>query len=172
MTSRYFYKLNCVLLLVCLAVLPVNADVRDIVTHDNYHDFAASLDAEAHEIELDKFLSLMQQDNVVVFDLRSRQQYERQHIQGAQHLGSDITAEKLQTLAPDKEATILLYCQYSFHPVRMMSLTMLSMPQLVRHGYQHVYTLKPVWMGKMDRYEEALKKLPMTPLAPVAPVEN
>jgi rhodanese-related sulfurtransferase len=44
------------------------------------------------------------------FDVREDHEFARDHAKGAKHLGKGIIERDIETLVPDKHATILLYC--------------------------------------------------------------
>lgn len=121
-------------------------DVSDGFSANVFFDEAASLDYGAMSVSLDEFLILRKQENVVVVDVRSLASYEHGHIDGAVHLaGTDITKPRLEELVPDADTTLLLYCDYSLMPIRMISLMHMSAPQFVKLGYKNVRTLSPVY---------------------------
>ena len=53
----------------------------------------------------------------------------------------------LPAIAPDKETPVVLVCDYSFFPVRMLAMTMQAYPVLKANGYTTVYRLN-LWQGK------------------------
>ncbi len=65
-------------------------------------------------VNLEKFL-LMAKKNVIILDTRSDAMYKSKHVKGAIHLNfSDFTQANLQRLIPNKETTILIYCNNNF----------------------------------------------------------
>jgi hypothetical protein len=101
--------------------------------------------------------------DTVVLDLRSREVYDREHVEGAVHFGSDISKENLEKMIPSKDTTILLYCSNSLMPTRMLALTNVSLPQFILQGYKNTYKLGPIWEGKLNsgESEKELARLPM-----------
>ena len=70
---------------------------------------------EKRLINCNQFLEKSVEKNVVILDTRSRHMYERKHIKGAIHLNfSDFTQENLANIIPDKNTTILIYCNNNF----------------------------------------------------------
>ena len=118
-------------------------EVSQGVSYEQYHSFSEDLDHKSHTIGVDRFLELMQQDDVVILDLRRRAFYDSEHIEGAIHMGADVTAEDLEQVVPTKETTILLYCENSIGPPsRAVALADLTLPQIIMHGYKNTYKLE------------------------------
>lgn len=128
---------------------------------ENYRQFSLKFDHKAHTIFLDDFLNKRMQKNVVVIDLRSKDSYLREHIEGAKYIGPDIVEKNLQDLVPSKDTTILLYCENSLRPSRMISSIHVALPQISYLGYKNVYALDPIWRNNID-YESDLVKIPMS----------
>lgn len=64
---------------------------------------------------LDDFLAKAKQPNTVILDSRSKAMYDRKHLKGAIHLNySDYNQISLYQLIPDKNTTILIYCNNNF----------------------------------------------------------
>ncbi|MEM8680191.1 MAG: rhodanese-like domain-containing protein, partial [Planctomycetota bacterium] len=101
-------------------------------------------------VDLEAFLQLAKQADTVLLDTRSRDAYDRKHLEGAVHLNfSDFTAEKLAAVVPDKETTVLIYCNNNLRgdaenfPVkhRVLALNLPTFVNLYGYGYRHVYEL-------------------------------
>ncbi|MBL8891724.1 MAG: rhodanese-like domain-containing protein [Planctomycetaceae bacterium] len=70
---------------------------------------------EARLIDLDTFLKMSREPNVIVLDTRSDFRYERIHIKGAKHLAfTDFTQGNLENVIPSPETKILIYCNNNF----------------------------------------------------------
>ncbi len=115
-----------------------------VLSPDAYKQAVAQTDYRAHTIKSDRFLELMKDPKTVILDMRDEATYHRAHIRGAKYLGADVKAEKLEKLAPDKDATVLLYCSnsLSLNMSRMMSLTHVGLPQMLALGYKKTYYLE------------------------------
>jgi len=62
-------------------------------------------------INLEKFLLISKEKNVIILDTRSDAMYKSKHVKGAIHLNfSDFTQANLQKLIPNTETRILIYC--------------------------------------------------------------
>ncbi|MDG5492881.1 rhodanese-like domain-containing protein [Psychroserpens sp. SPM9] len=66
-------------------------------------------------VDCNTFLSKSTKDNVIILDTRSKDMYDKKHIKGAVHLNfSDFTQANLAALIPNKDTTILIYCNNNF----------------------------------------------------------
>ncbi len=128
-------------LLICVPATAAETPVKPLSATE-YRLLVTRADYAAHTIDVPRFLELMRQTKTTVFDLRDADAYAKSHIKGARHLGMDIAADKISRLAPDKTAPILLYCANSLHPTRMISQTLVALPQFLALGYKRVYLLK------------------------------
>lgn len=72
------------------------------------------------------------EDDEIVLDVRSIDEYNEGHIEGAILLPSDEIKEKIKTLIPDKNKIILLYC-------RSGRRSALAAKELIEFGYTNVY---------------------------------
>ena len=133
-------------------------DPTKVLSPQELAELYKTFDYETHTLSVKEFVAAAQQPNTHIFDLRGSTTYQRGHMQGAVHLGADVTLEILQQLAPDKNATILVYCTNSFEPTRMMALTLTLVPQIYALGYQNVYLLEEIWKSGLDK--KALALLP------------
>ncbi|NJL71163.1 MAG: rhodanese-like domain-containing protein [Candidatus Competibacteraceae bacterium] len=88
-------------------------------------------DYRKHQVSLKDMDKYWDKKNVYILDLRSAEQYKSGHIKGALHLGADILEDKLFKLVPDKKATIIVYCNNSLFPSRMLALTDTCLPQFL-----------------------------------------
>lgn len=59
---------------------------------------------EAHEI-------LGSKDDTVLLDVRTREEYKQMHIDGAKLIPVDEITQQATSQLPDKDTTILVYCQ-------------------------------------------------------------
>ena len=99
------------------------------------------------------FIKMSKRTGVIVLDARSKQKYDELHIKGAVNLSfPDITVESLAALLPDKNATILIYCNNNFvnaedaFPRKMAaaSLNLSTYISLYTYRYRNVYELGPL----------------------------
>lgn len=66
-------------------------------------------------VNLQNFLLMSKEKNVVILDTRSEAMYKSKHVKGAIHLNfSDFTQANLEKLIPNKDTRILIYCNNNF----------------------------------------------------------
>ncbi|SHG55002.1 rhodanese-like domain-containing protein [Pedobacter caeni] len=84
------------------------SDFKNLVTEIEKHRARNLLDLNA-------FLKMSKEKNVVILDSRSDYRYNRIHLKGAIHLDfTDFTQENLWKLIPDPQTKILIYCNNNF----------------------------------------------------------
>lgn len=119
--------------------------IKKIMSGEDYKNTVLRFDYRKHQVSLKDMDKYWDKKNVYILDLRSAEQYKSGHIKGALHLGADILEDKLVKLVPDKKATIIVYCNNSLFPTRMLALTDTCLPQFSALGYENVYSLSPIW---------------------------
>lgn len=70
--------------------------------------------------------------NVIILDVRTQAEYDEGHIQGAILLPDNEIKDKAESVLPDKNATILVYC-------RTGRRSALASEELIRMGYTDIY---------------------------------
>jgi len=66
-------------------------------------------------VDLNTFLKMSKEPDVIIFDSRSDFRFDRIHVKGAKHLAfTDFTQENLNKLIPNPETKILIYCNNNF----------------------------------------------------------
>lgn len=66
-------------------------------------------------VKFDKFLEMAKEDNTIILDTRSKEMYEKLHIDGAINLPfADFTQATLAKVIPSKETRVLIYCNNNF----------------------------------------------------------
>jgi len=78
------------------------------------------------------------------FDVREDHEYAKDHAKGARHLGKGIIERDIETVAPDKQASILLYCGGGYRSA-------LAADALGQMGYTNVTSMD----GGMRAWREA-----------------
>jgi rhodanese-related sulfurtransferase len=68
------------------------------------------------------------------FDVREDHEYAKDHAKGARHLGKGIIERDIETVVPDKQASILLYCGGGFRSA-------LAADALRQMGYTNVTSM-------------------------------
>ena len=85
-------------------------------------------------ISPDEALKLISTEGVVLLDVRSQMDYDIGHIEGAQSLPLDDLVENIDTIAPDKNTMIIVYCQCGCRSDG-------AAQTLINLGYANVYDL-------------------------------
>lgn len=113
----------------------------------------AAVYRESHRLTEQDFIKMSQEPGVIVLDARSKQKYDELHIRGAINLSfPDIAVASLQSMLPDKNARILIYCNNNFKnaeqpfPAKaaVASLNISTYISLYSYGYRNVYELGPL----------------------------
>lgn len=117
---------------------------------------------EKRRLTEDEFIAMAKEPGVVVLDARSKQKFDELHIAGAVNLSfPDITVESLETMFPDKNQKILIYCNNIFlnepqaFPTKIApaSLNLSTYISLYTYGYRNVYELGPLLDVKTTKLE-------------------
>jgi len=117
---------------------------------------------EKRRLTEEDFIKMSKQNGVIVLDARSSEKYDELHIKGAVNLSfPDITIDSLAKMLPDKNATILIYCNNNFvnaqdaFPAKMAaaSLNISTYISLYTYGYRNVYELGPLLDVKATKLE-------------------
>ncbi len=108
---------------------------------------------ECHRLSEEEFIRMSREPGVIILDARSREKYDELHIKGAIHLSfPDIAIQSLREMIPDKETTILIYCNNNFRgaqsafPTKLptASLNISTYISLYSYGYRNIYELGPL----------------------------
>ena len=109
-------------LLAGCALSKAKADTaEDMTDKAAYHKISAE---EAHE--------MMASQEVVVVDVRTREEYEGGHIENAVLVSNESIGSEMPEALPDKEATLLIYCRSGRRSKD-------AAQKLLELGYQNVY---------------------------------
>jgi phage shock protein E len=117
---------------------------------------------EPRRLSEDNFIAKSLVPKTIILDARSRERYNELHIQGAINLSfPDITIASLEELIPDKNTTILIYCNNNFSgqltafPTKMStaSLNLSTYIALYNYGYRNVFELAPLLDIKNTKLE-------------------
>ena len=152
---RHFYLLPMIIGLISFMFMGVATHAgalqsesipdQKLITLEKYKE---ALPETSEELDLPGFLALKEKGAVTVLDVRSKEVYDRRHLSGSLSAPlTDLTEKNLPTFAPDKEAPVVLVCDYSFFPVRMLSMTLQAYPVLKSQGYNKIYRLN-LWQNK------------------------
>lgn len=87
------------------------------------------------DINYNKFNKIFMEGKGTLIDVRSRQEYAENHFDGAINIPLDEIEKSIKKVAPDKNRTVLLYCQYGSRSKKAQNI-------LKKLGYTNVYNLK------------------------------
>jgi hypothetical protein len=108
---------------------------------------------ESRRLTEDEFIKLSSEPGTIVLDARSKDKYDELHIKGAINLSfPDIAVTTLNTVLPDKNARILIYCNNNVSgapgpfpsKIAVASLNLSTYIALYSYGYRNVYELGPL----------------------------
>ncbi|HYD18458.1 MAG TPA: rhodanese-like domain-containing protein, partial [Patescibacteria group bacterium] len=104
------------------------ADQPGIVSLDQFKE---ALPDTAEELDLTGFLALKENGPVTILDVRNKEAFAERHLAGSVNAPlTDLTEKTLPVLAADKARPVVLVCDYSFFPTRMLSMTLQAYPVL------------------------------------------
>ena len=84
--------------------------------------------AAYHKISAEEAYEMMASQEVVVVDVRTREEYDGGHIENAVLVPNESIGSEMPEALPDKEATLLVYCRSGDAAQKLLEL-----------GYQSVY---------------------------------
>ena len=91
------------------------------------------------EFTIDEFLGRLQAgERYILIDVREQAEWEGGHLPGAHHLGRGILERDIESVIPEKDAPILLYCAGDFRSA-------IAADNLQKMGYENVVSLAGGW---------------------------
>lgn len=108
-------------------VLSVGCGAKEPATEEEKNS-----EAMVQVIPAEEAKSMMEEEEVIIVDVRTREEFEEAHIEGAILLTLDTIPEKAEEILPDKTATYLLYCRSGNRSNQAANL-------LVDMGYEKIY---------------------------------
>ena len=88
--------------------------------------------AAYHKISVEDAYEMMASQEVVVVDVRTREEHESGHIENAVLVPNESIGSEMPEALPDKEATLLIYCRSGRRSKE-------AAQKLLSLGYQNVY---------------------------------
>lgn len=85
-----------------------------------------------HKINAEKAKEMMEEGNVTIVDVRSKEEYEEEHIPNAVLVPNETIKEEAPSLLPDKDAVLLVHCRSGARSKQ-------ASDTLVKLGYTQVY---------------------------------
>jgi len=170
----------------CIAVLlmsPAETQKLDYpkakVSYSDFEELVKEVKSHREErlLSLSQFMDKCNEDNVIILDTRSKEMFDKKHIEGALHLNfSDFSVSNLAKIIPNKKTTILIYCNNNFNgdEIHFMSKTVrlppseeekkktrslaLNVPTYINlygYGYENIYELDELisFFDQSIRYE-------------------
>ncbi len=145
-------------LLLVLTTVPHAADreiPNQLIDYQGFMKGAAEVAKlrETRRVTEAEFIRMAAEPGTVIYDARSDDKFALLHIKGAKHLSlTNVTADELAKLIPDKTTRILIYCNNNFlnEPVALASksapasLNIYTFNTLHAYGYTNVYELGPL----------------------------
>ena len=95
-------------------------------------DTEAEATADYHRITAEEAYEIMVSQEVVVVDVRTREEYDGGHIENAVLVPNESIGSEMPDALPDKEATLLVYCRSGRRSKD-------AAQKLLALGYQNVY---------------------------------
>jgi len=152
------------------SVMPSASYKKAKVSYDDFKTLVAEVEKhrESRLVDLDTFLKMSKEQNVIILDARSTFRYDRIHVKGAKNLAfTDFTQDNLAKTIPSPETTVLIYCNNNFEgnqtdfaskiarpgtgtlinqfgaqeKPKMMALNIPTYINLYGYGYRNVYEL-------------------------------
>ena len=103
-------------------------------------------DVTFSHLEPDEAAAMIEEGNITLVDVRGEPQFDLEHIPGAICIPYDSEDEVFETALPDKDAVIILYCDYG-------GISKAAAEHLTADlGYTHVYEFDGllVWEGETE----------------------
>jgi phage shock protein E len=89
-------------------------------------------ESTVHVISAEEAKKMMDEEEVIIVDVRTKEEFLDEHIEGAVLLTLDTISEKAEEVLSDKNETYLIYC-------RSGSRSNQAARELVAMGYQEIY---------------------------------
>lgn len=96
------------------------------------NEVSAVKTAEYHKISAEEAKKMMDEQEVVIVDVRTEAEYAEGHIAGAVLVPNETIGEEAPAELPDKDAVLLVYC-------RSGNRSKTAANKLLKLGYQNVY---------------------------------
>ena len=113
-------KIGVFTIMVCLMMILVGCSSHEVES-ESYH-----------KITVKEAKKMMDEQDVMIVDVRTEEEYKAQHIEKAVLVPNETIAEEASQKLPDKSKTYLVYC-------RSGSRSLAASKELVKQGYEAVY---------------------------------
>jgi rhodanese-related sulfurtransferase len=105
--------------------LKVVKDAKTRIKEEDYREIKKKLDAG---------------EKMIIVDTREDNEWARGHVPNAIHLSKGIIERDIESVIPDKEATIVLYCGGGYRSA-------LAADSIQKMGYRNVISMDGGWRG-------------------------
>ena len=138
-------------------------DSKPLVSFDDYKGLVHKVEKhrEKRMIDLETFVKMSEEEDVIILDARAEDLYKSSHIKGAVNLPfTKFTQQNLMRVIPNPETKILIYCNNNIQndPINfalktaipannqplMLALNIPTYINLYGYGYKNVYELNDV----------------------------
>lgn len=121
------------------------------VSFDDFKGLVAEVETHRAKrlIDLNTFLQMSQEPDVIVLDTRSTFRFNRLHIKGAKHVSfTDFTQNNLLKVIPSFETRILIYCNNNFEGNQTDFASKVALPRMTQAtATQIAMQEKPIMMA-------------------------
>jgi len=172
-------KINLILVILALYTFTACSQEKSpFVSFEDYETLMAEVKdhRKARLLDLNDFIEMAKQEDVIILDARSNTMYTSKHIKGAVNLNfSEFTQETLAEIIPSFDTKILIYCNNNFEDDKENFPTKISMPKkelkgggdreitlalniptylnLYGYGYKNVYEMNEILSVRDIRIE-------------------
>ena len=109
-----------------------------------FEKLCAAAQAAIEELSIEQLLEDQAKgSSPLILDIREDHEWDKGHIPNAQHLGRGILERDIETIAPDKDAPLILYCGGGYRSA-------LAAESLKKMGYQRPLSLAGGWRRWCD----------------------
>lgn len=98
--------------------------------------------ARVREVSVAETMKAVQGDARLI-DVREDNEWEACHARGAEHVGKGIIERDIETIAPDKDSELILYCGGGYRAA-------LAADSLQRMGYTNVSSMAGGWRAWLE----------------------
>ncbi|GAB4325064.1 MAG: rhodanese-like domain-containing protein [Candidatus Sumerlaeia bacterium] len=113
-------------------------------THAKKHSpgflaIVADAKTRIREVDAARMPELLKENpNIILVDVREESEFAAGHVRGARHIGKGVIERDIETLVPDKNAPLYLYCGGGFRSA-------LAADNLQKMGYTNVVSIDGGW---------------------------
>ncbi len=154
-------RLSFLFVLTTLAVLATQVVAQETRIPNRLIDYGtfqkivvnSAPERETRRLTETQFISMMEEQGVVVLDARSESRYKLRHVRGAINLPfTEFTESTLAAVIPSKDSKVLIYCNNNFEgsvqafapKLAAASLNLSTYTSLKAYGYTQIFELGPL----------------------------